>query len=362
MRFSPIKTGVFLIFAVLLFLLIFGIVRKGRRGDEEFLAPVIIVRPRRGTIEKRLGLTSRVETGRLITVVPRAAGTLEMLDADPGREVARDEVLARIDSSPYDQTFLQAHAAYLTARSTFERVSSLYKNQAATLQQYEEASAVYEAARAQFELARLNRDYTTIRAPMDGVILIRHATEGAIVNAGSPLFTLGDLEDLRIKAAVPEIHYRFFAERWENMTVRLKAPALGDEEFLLAPLSLAPYVSPENRNFIVEYSVPGGSRFLKPGMFVNVSFILESLDNAGYLPFRTLSSGGRLWYVDDEDRARYVEFTPDFFNEEVFRVPDEYGDRRFIIEGQHFISPGQKVNILSEDTLSGGALSGAGFP
>jgi multidrug efflux pump subunit AcrA (membrane-fusion protein) len=184
---------------------------------------------------------------------------------------------------------------------------------------------------------------------MDGVVLIRHATAGAIVNAGSPLFTLGDLGDLRIKAAVPEIHYRFFAERWKTMTVRLRAPALGDGEFILSPLSLAPYVSPENRSFIVEYAVPGGDeRFLKPGMFVNVSFILESLEDVWYLPFRTLASGGRLWYADDGDRARYVEFTPDFFNEEVFRIPDEYGERRFIIEGQHFISPGQKLNILSE--------------
>ena len=274
---------------------------------------------------------------------------MEMLDADPGKEVVRDEVLARIDSSPYDQAFLQAQAAYLTARSTFERISSLYQSQAASLQQFEEARTLHESARAQFELARLNRDYTLIRSPMDGVVLIRHATEGAIVNAGSPLFTLGDLGDLRIKAAVPEIHYRFFAEHWENMTVRLRVPALGDEEFLLSPLSLAPYVSPENRNFIVEYAVPGGGgRFLKPGMFVNVSFVLESLENVCYLPFRTLSTGGRLWYADEGDRARYIEFTPDFFNEEVFRIPDEYGEWRFIIEGQHFISPGQKINILPE--------------
>ncbi|MDR1618495.1 MAG: efflux RND transporter periplasmic adaptor subunit [Treponema sp.] len=348
-KFSFIKAGIFLIFAVLLFLLIAGILRQNRAGDREFLAPVIIVRPRRGAIEKRLGLTSRVETGRLITVVPRTAGTLEMLDADPGREVSRNEVLARIDSSPYDQTFLQAQAAYLTARSTFDRVSKLYENQAATLQQFEEARALHESARAQFELARLNRDYTLIRSPMDGVVLIRHATAGAIVNAGSPLFTLGDPGDLRIKAAVPEVHYRFFAERWETMTVRLRAPALGDEEFLLTPLSLAPYVSPENRSFIVEYAVSGGDeRFLKPGMFVNVSFILESLEDVWHLPFRTLASGGRLWYADGEDRARYIEFTPDFFNEELFRIPDEYGEWRFIIEGQHFISPGQKLNILQE--------------
>ncbi|MDR3138532.1 MAG: efflux RND transporter periplasmic adaptor subunit, partial [Treponema sp.] len=318
-------------------------------GEEEFLAPVITLYPRRGKIEKTIRISSRVETGRLITLVPRIAGTLILLNADPGRAVKEDDIIAQVDAAPHDQTYLQAQAAFFTAQSTYERIGKLYEGDAATRQQYEEARTAYEAAKAQYELARLNLDYAKIRSPIDGVVLMRHSTEGGLVNAGTPLATLGALQDLRIKAAVPEIHYRFFAERWMDMQVRMTVPALGETEFLLQPLSLAPYVSPESRSFLVEYSVPdAASRGLRPGMFVKVSFITESREDVYLLPLRIMGSQNRLWYADNENRAQYLEYVPEFFNEDFFQVPSQFSGTQFILEGQHFISPGQRLNILSQ--------------
>lgn len=351
---SPFKTGAFAVLILLLGLTAWFALRKGRQSETEFLAPVITCYPRRGTIEKTIGLSSRVETGRLITLVPRVAGTLIRLDADPGRALSRNDIVAQVDPAPYNQGYFQAQAAYLTARSTFERVDHLYAGEAATRQQYEEARTAFEAARAQYELARLNLDYATVRSPIDGVVLSRHSTEGGVVSAGTPLATLGDLEDLRIKAAVPEIHYRFFAGHWENMPARIVVPALGDEEFSLRPLNLAPYVSPENRSFLVEYAVPkAAGRGLRPGMFVNISFVLESREDVYQLPLRIMGSQNRLWYVDGEGRAQFMEFVPEFFNDDFFQIPGEQGSTQFILEGQHFISPGQRVNILSSGGMDG---------
>jgi RND family efflux transporter MFP subunit len=359
-EFSPLKIGIFAVLLLLLALVGWSVLRETGEGEEEFLAPVITMYPQRGTIEKTIRISSRVETGRLITLVPRVAGTLILLDADPGKTVYQDDLIAQVDSDPYDQTYLQAQAVYLTARSTFERVDKLYSGQAATRQQYEEARTALEAARAQYELARLNRDYANVRAPMDGVVLMRHSTTGGMVSAGTPLATLGDLQDLRIKAAVPEIHYRFFAEHWEDMPVRMTVPALTDAEFLLQPLNLAPYVSPENRSFLVEYAIPGAAAGgLRPGMFVKVAFILESRENVYQLPLRIMGSQNRLWYVDGENRAQYIEYTPEFFNEDVFQIPPEFSVTQFILEGQHFISPGQRLNILSVSASSStGGVSG----
>jgi RND family efflux transporter MFP subunit len=357
--FSPLKFGIFLALILLFLLIIWSILRKDGEGPEEFLAPVITVYPQRGTIEKSIGISGRVETGHLLTLTPRVAGTLMRLEADPGTPVVTDQVIALVDSAPYDLNFLQAQAAYLTAQSTYERINNLYIEKAATRQQYEEARTTREAAKAQFELAQLNRDYTNIRSPIDGVVLIRHSTEGSLVGAGTPLVTLGDLQDLRIKTAVPEIHYLFFAEHWEDMPVRMRVPDLGEMEFILQSLSMAPYVSPENRSFLVEYSVPDGAlRGLRPGMFVNVTFILESREDVYYLPFRVLGSQNRLWYVDPEGQAQFVEYVPEFFNEDVFQIPSKLGSLEFILEGQHFLSSGQRLNILSRDSGIPAGVSG----
>jgi len=350
-KISPVKFAVFAVLA-LFFVIILLSIEWGDSGDDEFFAPVITIKPIHGSLEKTLRITSQVETGRLITIVPRVGGTLIMLNVMVGDEVSEGQVIAQVDSTTFELGNLQAQSAYLTARSSYERIRQLYEIRGVSRQNYEETRMAFEVARAQFELAQLNMGYTRIRAPMNAAVLMRHGTEGGLVGAGTPLVTLGDLEDLRIKAAIPEIHYRFFANNWETMPVRIQVPALGDEgSFDLRPLSLAPYVSPENRSFLVEYEIPQGAvRGLRPGMFVNVIFTLEKREDVHYLPFRVLASGNRLWYVTEDTRSQFMELIPEFFNNDYFQISSEFRDRIFILEGQHFISPGQRLNILSHGT------------
>ncbi|MCL2208814.1 MAG: efflux RND transporter periplasmic adaptor subunit [Treponema sp.] len=350
-KIPPLKLGIFAGLTLLFLLVLVSVILRNNSGDDEFLAPVITIKPVYGNLEKTLRITSQVETGRLITLVPRVAGTLVMLDVKAGDEVEVDQIIAQVDSAPYDLTFLQARSQYMTARSTYDRIGQLYSSQGVSRQNYDEARMASEVARAQFEMAQLNLDYTNIRSPMNATVLMRHGTQGALVGAGTPLVTLGDLGDLRINAAIPEIHYRFFADNWERMPVRINAPALGEASYDLQPLSLAPYVSPENRSFIVEYEIPDGVQYgLRPGMFVNVIFTLEKRERIFFLPFKTLASGNRLWYVAEEGKAQYMELNPEFFNNEFFQIPSLYENMIFILEGQHFINQGQRVNILSGDT------------
>ena len=347
---SPVKLGVFAALALLFIVVLISVIRKEDSIDDEFFAPVITVKPVLGSLEKTLRITSQVETGRLVTLVPRVGGTLLRLNVKAGDEVKENQILAQVDSAPYELTYLQAQSAFLTARTTYERIRQVYQNQGVSRQNYDEARMAFEVARAQFELAQLNRDYTQIRSPMDATVLMRHGTEGGLVATGTPLVTLGDLSDLRIKAAIPEVHYRFFSQNWETMPVRIYVPALGDEgSFNLQPLSLAPYVSPENRSFMVEYIIPGGAaQGLRPGMFVNVFFILDKKDDIYFLPFRTFTSGNRLMYVTEDTRAQYIDLVPVFFNNDYFEIPSELHDKIFILEGQHFVSAGQRLNIQGE--------------
>ena len=348
-RISPVKLVIFASLAILFLFILFSIIRRENLSYDEFLAPVITIKPIHGNLEKTLRITSQVETGRLITLVPRVSGTLLQLNVRPGDEVRENQIVAQVDSAPYQLTYLQAQSAFITARSTYERIRQVYRTQGVSRQSYDEARMAFEIARAQADLARLNLDYTRIRAPINATVLMRHSTEGGLVGAGTPLLTLGDLNDLRIKAAIPEIHHRFFANNWETMPVRIQVPALGEDGiFDLKPLSLSPYVSPENRSFLVEYEIPqDGSSSLKPGMFVNVIFTLDIRDDVYYLPFKVLASGSRLWYVAGNDRSQYMDFIPDYFNNNYFQVPPQYKDMIFILEGQHFINPGQRLNILS---------------
>jgi len=59
-------------------------------------------------------------------------------------------------------------------------------------------------AHENLDMARVRLSYTVLRAPFDGVILVRQAELGEVVTAGRPIITLADLAHLWLRVYVPE--------------------------------------------------------------------------------------------------------------------------------------------------------------
>ncbi len=66
------------------------------------------------------------------------------------------------------------------------------------------AKANIESAQETLKLARIVLGYTTLRAPFDGVILVRQAELGEIAMPGSPVVTLADLDHVWLRAYINE--------------------------------------------------------------------------------------------------------------------------------------------------------------
>ncbi|HET7208290.1 MAG TPA: efflux RND transporter periplasmic adaptor subunit [Terriglobales bacterium] len=59
-------------------------------------------------------------------------------------------------------------------------------------------------AEAQLKEAEVRLGYTKIYAPVTGTVSVRAAREGEVVNPGSPIVTIIDLNDTWVRAAIPE--------------------------------------------------------------------------------------------------------------------------------------------------------------
>src|SRR5919109_3201089 len=73
------------------------------------------------------------------------------------------------------------------------------------------AEAAYQGAKHQMEQREVLRNYTKVVAPYSGVITARFADPGALIQIATssatsaiPLFTIMDLETVRIYASVPQ--------------------------------------------------------------------------------------------------------------------------------------------------------------
>ncbi|MBN2049206.1 MAG: efflux RND transporter periplasmic adaptor subunit [Spirochaetales bacterium] len=315
----------------------------------EIKPPVVVTTPAYGSLERVFRLNGYVEAETTLTVLPRISGSLTELSVQVGEAVQKGRLLAEIDSEPYSLTLQQAEAAYLAAKSTFERLERLYESHSASKQSYDDAKAQYEAYKSQYELARLQYNYTRITSPIDGVVLARHTSAGSLVAPQVPIVTIGDLSSLVIHARVPERYFRNFYGNTEELEISGNVPAAGNTIFQGKIKTLSPYISPETKSFEVTIQLSGDTSMIRPGMFIRLTFQIDRMENIHYLPFAAITGQGDLWYVDREtETAGKIRIEPDYSNDEYFMVPEEYAGYAFIIEGQHFLREHQAVRIVSQ--------------
>ncbi len=95
----------------------------------------------------------------------------------------------------------QAYAALRQSTAAHQRDQAL---QSAAERQVELASANIHNAKEALKMAQIVLDYTTLRAPFDGVIVVRQAELGEIMAPGTPVVTLADLDHVWLRAYINE--------------------------------------------------------------------------------------------------------------------------------------------------------------
>jgi len=142
-------------------------------------------------------------TGRFVPVErvdlrARVSGTLEAVNFTGGQLVQEGEVLFRIDPRPFQTVVAEAEGRLAEVRSQLqlaereqERTNSLLSYRAATQQNVEQrtqgvaaARALVMQAEAGLQRARLNLEFTTVRAPQAGRIGRHLVSPGNLVSGG----------------------------------------------------------------------------------------------------------------------------------------------------------------------------------
>ncbi|HEY0327974.1 MAG TPA: efflux RND transporter periplasmic adaptor subunit [Rhodopseudomonas sp.] len=164
---------------------------------------VAVVQPRQATLWD--DFSGRLEAVNRVELRPRVAGAIQTARFTEGALVKAGDLLFAIDPAPYaaevDKAQAQLEAAKaraLFAAGELERGRQLVGNNIVTKRDFDqrdnasrEAIANVAAAEATLQSAKLNLDYTQVRAPVDGRVGKIEVTVGNLVAAGtsSPVLT-----------------------------------------------------------------------------------------------------------------------------------------------------------------------------
>jgi HlyD family secretion protein len=104
------------------------------------------------------------------------------------------------------EVFDNAEAGFRIAQASVQRATENYRlvKEGPRKEDIDEARAQVEQARASLKLAETQLGYAVLSAPLSGVVLVKSGEVGEVVNPGTSVITMADVEKVWLKAYIPE--------------------------------------------------------------------------------------------------------------------------------------------------------------
>src|SRR5882724_10637041 len=172
----------------------------GKKANGNALRPpvVSVVQPIAREVIEWDECIGRLESPQTVEIKARVSGYLDKVHFKEGKEVKKGDLLFTIDRRPYraehdraDAEHQRAMSQSELAKNDAERAARLIATKAISVedadtktQTYTAAQAAVKSAMAAADLAKLNLEFTEVRAPIDGRISSALVTEGNLVSGG----------------------------------------------------------------------------------------------------------------------------------------------------------------------------------
>ncbi|HEY3761869.1 MAG TPA: efflux RND transporter periplasmic adaptor subunit [Verrucomicrobiae bacterium] len=160
--------------------------------------------------------TGHTEPINSVDIRPRVSGYIQEVKFQSGQLVKKGDVLFVIDPRWNQAAFDQRQAEYDQAKNENDRVELLLENHAISKEEADARKARFEEAKAALDSARLDLEYTQVRAPIDGRVSRALLTEGnyvsGVAGSASLLTTIVSVGPIYVYADVDENSFLKFQD------------------------------------------------------------------------------------------------------------------------------------------------------
>lgn len=343
----------------------------------------------------QLTASGYVVAQRRSAVASKATGRLVELLVREGSQVRQGEVLARLDASDVRASTLaaqagvhqaeaglrqagagvrQAQAEQANAQAEMQRTLALKEQgfvspQAvdAARRRADAASAALSAAqasvaqaqasigqaRAQLKVQQVNEDFTEIRAPFDGVVLVKNANVGDIITpfssaAGSQgaVVTMADMSTLEVEADVSESNV---GKIRPDQPVEITLDALPEARFRGSVARIVPTVDRAKATVMTKIRFEKLDPRVLPEMSAKVNFLSQPATDADQKPVLAVNPKA---IVERGGRKLVLRLAGDTLQEVPVTPGRKLGDAVEITGG---VASGDKLVLAPVDSLKAGS-------
>lgn len=221
--------------------------------------------------------TGTVSRAREAALSFRIAGIMRTLMVDVGDPVRAGQPIATIDAQDAAARLAQTSAELAQANADLARLDGLVEAGAISRQQYEAARTRAASARAANQSAAFDSRSARLVSPVAGVVLVRSAQRGEVVQAGQSVVTIADTSSalvLRVPVADRDVgRIRI------GSIATVEADALGARLVSGRVSRIGAQAGPQSGAIEVEITLPDGGA-LRSGMVASARIAMAPATNA----------------------------------------------------------------------------------
>jgi RND family efflux transporter MFP subunit len=211
-----------------------------------------------------------VEAVKQATVAAQVQGRLVEVRVDAGQKVRAGQLLMRIDEREAAQGLAGAKATLVNAEANLNRTKNLVAQKFLSQAALDKAEADYKAAAAQAGQAGTVATFSSITAPISGVVAQRQIELGEMASPGRPLLTIFEPKGLRAIAEIPQ--YKLSEVRRADHA-KVEFPELGlwvDA----TRVEVLPTADARSHGVRARVYLPDDISGVIPGVFARVHFVI----------------------------------------------------------------------------------------
>jgi multidrug efflux system membrane fusion protein len=325
----------------------------------------------KGDIGINLNALGTVTSLATVTIRSQISGQLIRIDFKEGDDVKKGDLLAEIDSRPYEATLAQARgqlardeAMLKGAQVDLTRYQGLAAQNAVPHQTLDTQTALVaqdqgtvEADRATVKSAEVNLQYCRILSPLDGRVGLRQVDQGNYVTPGdvNGLVVITQLQPISVLFTVPEDNLQAISKRIQAGAVLAATAYDRSGANKIADGILQTFdsqIDPTTGTIKLRAQFPNESKALYPNQFVNIRLLLDTHKDVTTMTTAGIQRGvpGTFVYLINADSTvsvRPVQLGVTDGDRVEVRSGLAPGDR-IVIDGADKLRDGAKINVRAE--------------
>lgn len=284
----------------------------------------------------------------------KTGGIINKILVKEGDAVQAGQLLATLNMAEINALADQAHIGYEKAIRDMKRVTNLYRDSVATLEQMQNAQTAVDLARQQLTAAEFNKTHSEIRATKSGYILRKMANEGQLAGPGTPVLQVNGAKTgtWYLRAGISD-------REWAAINITDKATITTDAgvfEGVVARRSEG--ADPATGSFSIDIKLNGKPANIAAGMFGKAAIstsVAKSTAHSWAIPYDALLDGdgtsGYVFVTTDNKTAHKVKVTVSSIEKDKVIISDGLQDAgALIISGSAYLTDNSTIKVTNNST------------